>query len=116
MGWSHGPDPFGASALRLRQDARGYLADLVRWKAGGDGAGHPNPAPAGVLVLDPAAIDWTRRGWLKGVETVEILDAPATGALGSALRKLNPMIGSPRGAALVGTERAAAQPRQRRAA
>lgn len=63
---------------------------------------YPVAAQRGALILDPGQFDWTRRGALKDVEAIEILDAPATGPLGRALRKLNPLIGSPRGVDLVG--------------
>jgi hypothetical protein len=60
--------------------------------------------PQGVLVLDPAAINWTRRGALAEAEAIEIIDAPANGGLGRALRRLNPTCGPPRGVPLHGVE------------
>lgn len=70
--------------------------------------------PAGVLVIDPAAIPWTRAQALAGVEWVEILDAPADGPLGRALTKLQPRFNTARGVRLTGTE--ARQPERRRRA
>jgi hypothetical protein len=67
---------------------------------------NPIEPPKGRLVLDPAALDWTRRGMLRRIETIRIMDAQANGALGRALRILNPAIGTARGAALVGLEAA----------
>jgi hypothetical protein len=60
--------------------------------------------PEGVLVLDPVAINWTRRGALAEAEAIEIVDAPANGGLGRALRRLNTTIGTPRGVPLYGVE------------
>lgn len=68
--------------------------------------------PDGELILDPAAMDWTRRGGLAGVESIEILDAPAVGALGRALKALNGYIGTKRGVDLLGHEDAATQRRR----
>lgn len=68
---------------------------------------NPEPAARGLLVLAPAALTWTKAGMLKGVEAVEILDAPANGALGRVLRRLNRKIGRPQvrgGVALYGAE------------
>lgn len=58
--------------------------------------------PPGVLVLDPGGIRWTRLGALHGAEAIEILDAPAMGPLGRALKRINCTIGTPRGVALYG--------------
>lgn len=60
--------------------------------------------PRGVLVLDPLAVNWTRRGALAEAEAIEIMDAPSTGPLGRALRRLNTTIGTPRGVPLYGVE------------
>lgn len=60
------------------------------------------PEPIGALILEPTAFDWTRRGMLKGVEVIEILDQPAGGPLGRALVRLNPRIGGAQGVALMG--------------
>lgn len=70
--------------------------------------------PPGVLVLDPTGVRWTRLGALHGAESIEILDAPAMGPLGRALKRLNPTIGTPRGVALYGVE-GKAQARRRAA-
>lgn len=70
--------------------------------------------PEGVLILDPAAINWTRRGALAQAEAIEITDAPVTGGLGRALRRLNSTIGTPRGVPLYGVP-ATAQARGRAA-
>lgn len=68
-------------------------------------------APAGALILDPVALAWTRADALKGVEAIEILDAPAGGPLGRALVKLNPRIGTKTGVPLIGAEPARPQRR-----
>ncbi|MBS0363694.1 MAG: hypothetical protein JSR98_20150 [Proteobacteria bacterium] len=104
------PDHRGVT--RLYQDAHGWLrrvlkAELVRRRvrdAMGIHAVYPVEAawPAGALILDPAAIDWTRKGVLAQCERIEIADAPARGPLGQALQALNRSIGSARGVELVG--------------
>lgn len=58
--------------------------------------------PVGALVLDPPALNWTRRGLLVDAESIEILDAPATGPLARVLVRLNPTIGKPHGVPLYG--------------
>lgn len=58
--------------------------------------------PTGALILDPLPMQWTRRGVLGDAEWIEIVDAPADGPLGRAIRKLNPKIGTPHGVRLVG--------------
>lgn len=75
--------------LREGEAAFGRWAIEMRW-------------PNGELILDPAAMDWTRRGGLSGVEAIEILDGPAMGPLGRALKALNNNIGTARGVALYG--------------
>lgn len=56
----------------------------------------------GALVLDPAAIAWTRAGVLAEAEAVEICDAPWDGPLGRALMQVNPRLGTARGIPLRG--------------
>lgn len=68
--------------------------------------------PDGELILDPAAMDWTKRGGLAGVETIEILDGPTMGPLGRALKALNSNIGTKRGVDLLGHGDAATQRRR----
>lgn len=87
-------------AIAARETAE--AAHLARFMA------HP---PPGVLVLDPAGLDWTKRGVLRGIETIEILDAPAGGPLGRAITRLNPRIGGRSGVALAGEEPARARGR-----
>ncbi len=60
--------------------------------------------PAGALILDPVALEWTRRGVIGDAEWIEIMDAPADGPLGRALKRLNPRIGSKHGVPLSGLE------------
>lgn len=95
-----------ADRLELRQDAWLWVREQALFVlASRDRARlHPATPPRGILVLDPAEVDWTRRGALKGVEQVEILDAPAGGALGCALRRLNPKLGARDGVPLYGEE------------
>jgi plasmid stability protein len=87
-------------ALKAGEDAAERWRLETRW-------------PDGELVLDPTALDWTKRGGLAGVESIEILDAPAMGALGRALKALNTNIGTKRGVDLYGHGEAA---QRRRAA
>lgn len=87
-------------ALKAGEDAAERWRLETRW-------------PDGELVLDPAAMEWTKRGGLAGVESIEILDAPAMGALGRALKALNSNIGTRRGVDLHGHGEAA---QRRRAA
>jgi hypothetical protein len=75
--------------LREGEDAYQRWAIEMRW-------------PDGELILDPAAMDWTKRGGLSGIDAIEILDAPAMGSLGRALKALNSNIGTARGVALYG--------------
>lgn len=70
--------------------------------------------PDGALILDPAALDWTRKGMIGDAEYIEILDAPADGPLGRALVRLNPRIGTKHGVRLEGV--APERPAKRRAA
>lgn len=81
----------------LRQAMAAGTAARARW------AVEMRP-PSGCLILDPVAINWTRRGALYDVEAIDILDAPATGHLGRALRRLNTTIGTPKGVPLYGVE------------
>lgn len=87
-------------ALKAGEDAAERWRVEMRW-------------PDGELILDPPAMDWTKRGGLSGVEAIEILDAPAMGALGRALKALNTNIGTKRGVDLYGHGEAA---QRRRAA
>jgi hypothetical protein len=87
-------------ALKAGEDAAERWRLEMRW-------------PDGELILDPAAMDWTKRGGLAGIESIEILDAPAMGALGRALKALNTNIGTKRGVDLYGHGEAA---QRRRAA
>lgn len=86
-------------ALRAGEDVADRWRLEMRW-------------PDGELILDPAAMDWTRRGGLAGVEAIEILDAPAMGALGRALKALNCNIGTKRGVDILGHGEAATQRRR----
>lgn len=93
--------PCAGDVLRLHQDAHRFIWALARGRSAATGPAsaarplHPRPLPQGVLVLDPAAVDWTRKGALKGIERVELADAPVGGGLGRALRRLNRRIGRP---------------------
>ncbi len=60
--------------------------------AGGRAPLHPAAWPEGWLVLDPAALPW-KGAALKGVEAIELVDAPADGPLGRVLKKMNRRIG-----------------------
>lgn len=111
-------DAMGA-ALALAPDDPRRVAYLTRvreaLKAGEDAAERWRLEmrwPDGELILDPGAMDWTKRGGLAGVETIEILDAPTMGPLGRALKALNGNIGTKRGVDLIGHGDAATQSRR----
>lgn len=93
-----GDDPARLAYVRGFADARRAQAAAVeRWRLAG-------LMPAGALILDPMALDWTRRGAIGDAEWIEIVDAPADGPLGRALVRMNPRIGTKHGVRLVGQE------------
>lgn len=113
---------FAAAVARPIEDANrkaligGYAAAL---RAGDAAAARWDMAgrwPDGALVLDPAAIPWTRKGALVVTETIEIADAPASGPLARAICAQNSSIGGARGVNLIGQPEPSAARAGRRAA
>lgn len=108
-----------AARTRATEAALARGLDLSGAMRAGEGAAMAHNVeqrlPDGALVLDPAAIAWTRSGVLAAAEAVEIVDAPVDGPLGRALVAMNPRLGTLRGIPLRGLVAPVAQGRRRAA-